>query len=220
MFPNVRLVIVAILASVFGISCGFGMFAAFRVNREPFAHVSNGGSLLQLAFAAAAPMADRAAVPFGVRFQVNRPRTSGAAPLDDAAPPAPEAVRQGTFAVQTPPSQSPPASQATPNSANVPPGAASTGASQSTDTPEKPARRHRVVRRRPYQPPAGTAAQPDGQYPTFAQPDAQAAPQTSLRRAAIRHRGLTKKTAGQDAVPQTAIPPRTAVGPAVDPAPR
>jgi len=43
MFPNIRLTIVALLASVVGIGCGLALFAAFRVNREPFAHLSNGG---------------------------------------------------------------------------------------------------------------------------------------------------------------------------------
>jgi len=35
MFPNVRLMIAAILATVLALSFGFGVFAAFRVNHEP-----------------------------------------------------------------------------------------------------------------------------------------------------------------------------------------
>jgi hypothetical protein len=37
MFPNVRLMIAAMLASVVALVCGFGMFAVFRVSHEPFA---------------------------------------------------------------------------------------------------------------------------------------------------------------------------------------
>ena len=36
MFPNVRLIIVAMLASMASICCCLGVFAAFRVNHEPF----------------------------------------------------------------------------------------------------------------------------------------------------------------------------------------
>ena len=50
MFPNFRLTIVAVLASIVGISCGLGLFAAFRVNHEPLARLSNGKPSLQLAF--------------------------------------------------------------------------------------------------------------------------------------------------------------------------
>jgi hypothetical protein len=39
MFPNVRLMIAAMLASVLVLVCGFGIFAAFRVSREPIAHL-------------------------------------------------------------------------------------------------------------------------------------------------------------------------------------
>ena len=39
MFPNVRLMIVATLASVVALICGFGMFAVFRVSHEPFVRV-------------------------------------------------------------------------------------------------------------------------------------------------------------------------------------
>ena len=35
MFPNVRLLIAAVVASVVALSCGFALFAAFRVNHEP-----------------------------------------------------------------------------------------------------------------------------------------------------------------------------------------
>ena len=40
MFPNVRLMVVAILAAIAGISCGLGLFATFRVNHEPLARLA------------------------------------------------------------------------------------------------------------------------------------------------------------------------------------
>ena len=36
MFPNVRLMIVAVLASIMGISSALGLFAEFRVSRDSF----------------------------------------------------------------------------------------------------------------------------------------------------------------------------------------
>ena len=50
MFPNVRLMIVAILAAIAGIGSGLGLFATFRVNHEPLARFAEGSSPLQLAF--------------------------------------------------------------------------------------------------------------------------------------------------------------------------
>ena len=49
MFPNVRLMVVAILAAITGISCGLGLFATFRVNHEPLARLAEGSPPLQLA---------------------------------------------------------------------------------------------------------------------------------------------------------------------------
>lgn len=49
MFPNVRLMVVAILAAIAGISCGLGLFATFRVNHEPLARLAEGSAPMQLA---------------------------------------------------------------------------------------------------------------------------------------------------------------------------
>lgn len=49
MFPNVRLMVVAILAAIAGISCGLGLFATFRVNHEPLARLAEGNPPMQLA---------------------------------------------------------------------------------------------------------------------------------------------------------------------------
>jgi hypothetical protein len=49
MFPNIRLMVVAILAAIAGISCGLGLFATFRVNHEPLARLAEGSPPMQLA---------------------------------------------------------------------------------------------------------------------------------------------------------------------------
>jgi hypothetical protein len=57
MFPNVRLMIVAVFASIVALSYGFGVFAAFRVNHEPFSRLPAGAPLQLVAEnAAARPM--------------------------------------------------------------------------------------------------------------------------------------------------------------------
>ena len=42
MFPDFRLMIAAVLGSVVALMCGFGVFAAFRVNHEPLARLPSG----------------------------------------------------------------------------------------------------------------------------------------------------------------------------------
>jgi hypothetical protein len=49
MFPNVRLMIAAIAASIIALSCGFGLFAAFRVSHEPLARMPATSPPLQFA---------------------------------------------------------------------------------------------------------------------------------------------------------------------------
>jgi len=56
MFPNVRLLIGAFVASVVALSCGFGLFAAFRVNHEPLSQLPVGTSPVRF-------VANEAAVP-------------------------------------------------------------------------------------------------------------------------------------------------------------
>jgi hypothetical protein len=49
MLPNLRLMIAAVLTSVVALSCGFGIFAAFRVSHEPFARLPAAMAAPQLA---------------------------------------------------------------------------------------------------------------------------------------------------------------------------
>lgn len=75
MFPNARLVIVAIFSSIVAVSCGLGVFAAFRINHQPFTRLQSADPPLQLVSGSGAPalVKDMAAAPFGVRFPLNAP---------------------------------------------------------------------------------------------------------------------------------------------------
>ncbi|HUC47967.1 MAG TPA: hypothetical protein VMA30_01185 [Xanthobacteraceae bacterium] len=98
MFPNLRLMIVAISASLLAIVCAvvlfMGLFAAFSVAHEPFSGLAAAKPPLQIAFAdeISAPVADGKPAPFGVRFQLNMPRSGPVivpvpAALDRVSPP-------------------------------------------------------------------------------------------------------------------------------------
>src|SRR5271156_675298 len=72
MFPNLRLMIVAVLASIMGIGCALGLFAEFRVSRDSFVRESNANAPLQLGSNDLAPAAlVNAPATFGFRFQAN-----------------------------------------------------------------------------------------------------------------------------------------------------
>src|ERR1700692_1413358 len=90
MFPNVRLMIAAMVASVVVLSCGFAMFAAFRVNHEPLSRLATGATPLQLAAGNPMPPAamPTAAESFGSRFPLNQAENAGAAAA--ASPPQPD----------------------------------------------------------------------------------------------------------------------------------
>ena len=90
MFPNVRLLIAAVIASVVALSCGFALFATFRVNHEPLSRLATGAAPLQLA---AGNLLPPAATPgpadsFGNRFPLNEDDAAGA-----SAPEAPTPAR-------------------------------------------------------------------------------------------------------------------------------
>lgn len=48
MLPTLRLLIAAMLATVVVLICGFGIFAAFRVSRDPIAHLPAAAVPLQM----------------------------------------------------------------------------------------------------------------------------------------------------------------------------
>jgi hypothetical protein len=134
MFLNVRLLIVAVFASVMGISCALALFAEFRVSSDSFLQASSGNAPLQFgsdqaASAAVIPVA----ATFGSRFQTGAapsaviaaaqtPATSGhdagvdAAGAAPAVPPAP-ALATPVVAMSVPepaPLVAPPSAPATP----------------------------------------------------------------------------------------------------------
>ena len=85
MFPNFRLMIAAVAASVVALSCGFGVFAALRVNHEPLARLPAATAPLQL-------VPDKVAAP---ALLSARPSPVGAPEIAAAAPdvPAGESAR-------------------------------------------------------------------------------------------------------------------------------
>lgn len=94
MFPNVRLLIAALLATVFALSCGFGVFAALGVSREPLGRLTAGAATLQLAANEAAAAAATWGAPFGAGVHVSETRTGVAvadaqtiAPVQPVSPP-------------------------------------------------------------------------------------------------------------------------------------
>jgi hypothetical protein len=158
MFPNVRLIIVAMLASMASICCCLGVFAAFRVNHEPFTRSQSSNPPLQLVFGNGAPAVatDAAVAPFGVRFALNVPPATRPIPTPapanhptadilapdaagtDASPTADEAAKQDNekdvaheVAVEVPADPSPPAAAAT-DTATVSDNAASADAETNT----------------------------------------------------------------------------------------
>jgi hypothetical protein len=72
MFPNVRLLVLALLASIVALSFEFGVFAAFRVNHEPLSRLPADTTTLQL-------VADESPAPAGAWVA---PIGSGAQPSE------------------------------------------------------------------------------------------------------------------------------------------
>jgi hypothetical protein len=199
MFPNVRLIIVAMLASMASICCCLGVFAAFRVNHEPFTRSQSSNPPLQLVFGNGAPAVatDGAVAPFGVRFApnvlpatrpiptpapVNHPAADTLAPDaagTDASPTANEAAKQDNekdvaheVAVEVPADPSPPAVAT--DTATVPDNAASADAEANTS--------------------AGTSTDAKSDTAIDVKPDAQSTANTAPKTAAtpgrktVRHR--------------------------------
>jgi hypothetical protein len=101
MFPNLRLLVVAVLAAIAGISCGLALFATFRVNHEPLMRFSEGGAPLQLAFDNR-PALPEAASPIPARLPLDAGGKIASAPLLIPAPPAVEETPAGDGPVPAP----------------------------------------------------------------------------------------------------------------------
>jgi hypothetical protein len=90
MFPNLRLMIVAVVASILGISCALGLFAEFRVSHDSFLRESNANAPLQLGVGdGALGRIVNTAAPFEFRFQAPPPAggfaTTGGSETSDQA---------------------------------------------------------------------------------------------------------------------------------------
>jgi hypothetical protein len=85
MFPNIRLMIVAMVASMVALSCGFGVFAAFRVNHEPLVRLPPVTAPLQLVAGNSATVTVAAVEPFDRRFQTSPPQST-ARPTEPPTP--------------------------------------------------------------------------------------------------------------------------------------
>lgn len=101
MFPNLRLMIVAVLASILGISCALGLFAEFRVSHNSFLRESNASTPLQLGSSdAASGRLMNTAAPFEFRFQAPAPPSPAA--IEGAETPEHAAVAATPQPVQQP----------------------------------------------------------------------------------------------------------------------
>ena len=125
MFPNVRLMIVAVFASIMGISSALGLFAEFRVSHDLFVRESSGNTPLQLGANEAAP----AAATFELRFRLDKPHPvvieavqEPVAPDHDAdvGTPGPAAAAATAPKTPAPSASSPSAPEIVPIVASVP----------------------------------------------------------------------------------------------------
>jgi len=157
MFPNVRLLIAALLASVVALSCGFGVFAALRVNHDPLGRPLAGATALQLGASAAAATPATWGVPIDPGLRLSEAHIGAVA--TDASIVAPE---RG-------------ATSAPPNAAN--PWTAGTIKAQATDTSSVPS----VSAAQPI-PISTVTALPSSAAPATAEPPA---PPTSLTARAV-----------------------------------
>jgi hypothetical protein len=87
MFPDVRLLIAATLASVLALICGFGLFAAFRVSHDPLTRLPPATAALQIVAdkSARLPVGFVAAESFDRRFPIAAPAEPIAAEPDATA---------------------------------------------------------------------------------------------------------------------------------------
>ena len=111
MFPNVRLVILAVFASIMGISFALGLFAEFRVSHNSVVRESNVSAPLQLGSNDAAPLAVvNTAATFSIRLPATAPRLGTLAATERGA--ETEIAKPSTAAPPAAEPATPPASSA------------------------------------------------------------------------------------------------------------
>ena len=172
MFPNVRLMVVAILAAITGISCGLGLFATFRINHEPLARFAEGSPPLQLAFDNRALGSDTR-TPLEARLPVNSAPKAisvpliidtpsaapSAAPSPASSPPVEQAGADSEIAGNSSVQQGP-AGAAVEDNSNTASLAIAVSAERSSVTPEAPSQQEAVVAIPDQRPAASPASAP------------------------------------------------------------
>lgn len=96
MFPNVRLLVGALFASIVALSCGFGVFAAFRVNHEPLSRLPADTVALQLVTSEAVGPHPAWGAPFGTTLHASE-SVSAARIGGVADTPTPPPIRRATL---------------------------------------------------------------------------------------------------------------------------
>jgi hypothetical protein len=180
MFPNVRLLIVALFASIVTLGCGFGVFAAFGVNHAPLSRLPANTAPLRLVATEPAPASAALSwgAPIGSRITPSDPHIVSFAP-------APELEHHEGIGIASLPADDPqPISLAPPPPAQELTGALGAAAPPATvaSAPQTPAQEIQRVQAahdpqisettKPSEPaPAATAAvEPAAQAPSVEQP--------------------------------------------------
>jgi hypothetical protein len=211
MFPNVRLLIAAMVASVVALSCGFAMFAAFRVNHEPLSRLATGAAPLQLAAGNPIPLI---AMPvpagsFGNRVPLNQADSAGASPKatprqpdhdDSVEPPSAVASTTAPETGAAEPAQSAQAPAAEPDAKPDEVAVAPNEPPPATPSEPAPATTETAVAEPPAAPAepaapteqAGQEPNPDTKPDTAATAEAEPPPSEVHHKAAHRHRLAAK----------------------------
>jgi hypothetical protein len=196
MIPSVRSMIVAMVLAVVALSCGFGVFAAFRVNHEPLARLPATATPFQYVADNAAPPAVTFAAgqSFGSRFQLSEAMIAGAAAGITRTP---DSTDGG------PPSAADTVTPAADSTEPAPPAAAST--ESQTAAIESPNDQASAAA------PATEAPKPETAAPVATAPAEP--PEQSSAKATIRHRQAAKphraRRARATAIAQSANPNAT-----------
>lgn len=220
MLPNVRLLIAAMFASIVALSCGFGVYAALRVNRDPLSRLPTGGTTaLQLVSNQAAVAAASWGAPFSSGLRPGEAQTGGAtsgtpAPGRRGAGAISNLANAWTAGAVTPEAASEPAlmpavqstpPQSTPQLAMTPPPA-----------PTEPAAITIVAG--PTIPPARAAAAPVSTAPLASTPVALVPPTPAAASQALEP-ALKVKKAAEGEPPISTVPAVAATEPTLDSAP-
>jgi hypothetical protein len=174
MFPNVRLMIVAILSAIAGIGCGLGLFATFRVNHEPLARLAEASPPLQLALDNRALGSD-ARAKIEARLPIDGAAKPISVPMIVAAPgpassPAPEQSEADSAIAKDSSAQQEPAGAVAADQSNTANLAFAVPAEQSSVIPQAPVEQVTAAALPNQQPAAAAATAPATQQTAAVNP--------------------------------------------------